>query len=129
MEFRRVLFRSAMASKAKKTARKARKPVAKPAAKSGTKAKVVKAKPRRRAEGASAAAAGIARAAARSVRGGRKPAAGIAKPHVAKPGDPVRIGVLGGSGIYGMAGLQNTQWRKVATPWGDTSDEIGRAHV
>ncbi|MFC3677888.1 S-methyl-5'-thioadenosine phosphorylase [Ferrovibrio xuzhouensis] len=113
-----------MASKAKKTARKAKTPVAKPAAKSRTKAKVAKAKPRRRAEGASAAAAGIARAAARSVRGAAKPAAGIAKPHVAKPGDPVRIGVLGGSGIYGMAGLKNTKWRKVATPWGDPSDEL-----
>src|SRR3546814_6747540 len=40
---------AAMASKAKKTARKARTPVAKPAAKSRTQAKVVKAKPRRRA--------------------------------------------------------------------------------
>lgn len=50
--------------------------------------------------------------------------AGIPKPHVAKPGDPVRIGVLGGSGIYGMAGLKNTKWRKVSTPWGDPSDEL-----
>jgi 5'-methylthioadenosine phosphorylase len=46
------------------------------------------------------------------------------KPHIAKPGDPVRIGVLGGSGIYGMAGLTNTKWRKVSTPWGDPSDEL-----
>jgi len=46
------------------------------------------------------------------------------KPHIAKSGDPVRIGVLGGSGLYGMAGLTNTQWRKVSTPWGDPSDEL-----
>lgn len=46
------------------------------------------------------------------------------KPYIAKPGDPVRIGVLGGSGLYGMAGLTNMQWRKISTPWGDPSDEL-----
>src|SRR3546814_16091841 len=101
---------AAMASKAKKTARKARKPVAKPAAKSGTKAKVVKAKPRRRAEGASAAAAGIARAAARPVRGGRKPAAGLAKPHVAKPGAQI------GRGSCGERGWQDVWISGVGVP-------------
>lgn len=34
------------------------------------------------------------------------------------------IGILGGSGLYGMEGLKNTRWRKVASPWGDPSDEI-----
>lgn len=68
-------------------------------------------------------AAGVARAARKSVAGGAK-AAAIPKPHIAKPGDPVRIGVLGGSGIYGMAGLKNAKWRKVSTPWGDPSDEL-----
>jgi 5'-methylthioadenosine phosphorylase len=41
-----------------------------------------------------------------------------------KAGDPPRIGVLGGSGVYSMSGLANTRWRKVATPWGDPSDEL-----
>ena len=51
-------------------------------------------------------------------------AAGWTKPYIAKKGEPVRIGVLGGSGIYNMAGLKNTKWRKVSTPWGDPSDEL-----
>ncbi len=33
-----------------------------------------------------------------------------------------RIGVIGGSGLYEMAGLSVTEERKVATPWGDPSD-------
>ena len=41
-----------------------------------------------------------------------------------KAGDPPRIGVLGGSGVYSMSGLTSTRWRKVATPWGDPSDEV-----
>jgi len=34
------------------------------------------------------------------------------------------IGVIGGSGVYDIEGLENPQWRRVATPWGDASDEI-----
>lgn len=34
------------------------------------------------------------------------------------------IGVLGGSGLYAIDGLKNTQWVKIDTPWGDPSDEI-----
>ncbi|MCT4609600.1 MAG: S-methyl-5'-thioadenosine phosphorylase [Pelagimonas sp.] len=34
------------------------------------------------------------------------------------------IGVIGGSGIYDIDGLENAQWRKVDSPWGDPSDEI-----
>jgi len=34
------------------------------------------------------------------------------------------IGVLGGSGVYGMAGLSKTAWRRVASPWGEPSDEL-----
>ncbi len=34
------------------------------------------------------------------------------------------IGVIGGSGLYDMAGLTDKAWVKVATPWGDPSDEI-----
>lgn len=42
-----------------------------------------------------------------------------------KAGDrPAVIGIVGGSGIYGMAGLEDTEWRAVATPWGEPSDEL-----
>ena len=34
------------------------------------------------------------------------------------------IGIIGGSGLYDIAGLENKQWRRVETPWGDVSDEL-----
>jgi 5'-methylthioadenosine phosphorylase len=34
------------------------------------------------------------------------------------------IGIIGGSGIYDIDGLENKKWRKVATPWGDPSDDV-----
>jgi 5'-methylthioadenosine phosphorylase len=34
------------------------------------------------------------------------------------------IGVIGGSGLYDIEGLQNRAWRRVATPWGEPSDEL-----
>jgi len=34
----------------------------------------------------------------------------------------VRIGVIGGSGLYAMEGLQVEQERRIETPWGDPSD-------
>jgi 5'-methylthioadenosine phosphorylase len=34
------------------------------------------------------------------------------------------IGVIGGSGVYGIEGLQGAEWRRVDTPWGAPSDEI-----
>lgn len=34
------------------------------------------------------------------------------------------IGVIGGSGLYDMEGLEAKEWRKVATPFGDPSDEL-----
>jgi 5'-methylthioadenosine phosphorylase len=34
----------------------------------------------------------------------------------------VRIGVIGGSGLYEMAGLQVTEERRIETPWGSPSD-------
>ncbi len=37
--------------------------------------------------------------------------------------EPV-IGIIGGSGIYGIEGLAETEWRKVETPWGNPSDEL-----
>ncbi len=36
----------------------------------------------------------------------------------------VKIGIIGGSGVYNLEGLKNSNWIKVNTPWGDTSDEI-----
>ena len=34
----------------------------------------------------------------------------------------VRIGVIGGSGLYAMEGLQVDEERRIETPWGDPSD-------
>ena len=37
--------------------------------------------------------------------------------------EPV-IGVIGGSGIYDIEGLQNAEWREIDTPWGRPSDAL-----
>ena len=34
------------------------------------------------------------------------------------------IGIIGGSGLYDIAGLDQKEWRRVATPWGEPSDEL-----
>ncbi|MDG1431531.1 MAG: S-methyl-5'-thioadenosine phosphorylase [Paracoccaceae bacterium] len=34
------------------------------------------------------------------------------------------IGIIGGSGVYDIDGLQNAEWVSVKTPWGDPSDQI-----
>jgi len=34
------------------------------------------------------------------------------------------IGVIGGSGLYAIEGLQNAEWRSVETPWGAPSDAL-----
>jgi 5'-methylthioadenosine phosphorylase len=34
------------------------------------------------------------------------------------------IGIIGGSGLYEIAGLTHVEWRRVASPFGDTSDEF-----
>ena len=34
------------------------------------------------------------------------------------------IGIIGVSGLYDIDGLEKKRWRKVATPWGDPSDEL-----
>ena len=36
----------------------------------------------------------------------------------------VKIGIIGGSGVYNLDGLENPSWIKVTSPWGKTSDEI-----
>lgn len=35
-----------------------------------------------------------------------------------------RIGVIGGSGLYDIEGLQGAEWTTVTTPWGSPSDSI-----
>ena len=34
------------------------------------------------------------------------------------------LGILGGSGLYDLPGLQNAHWTPVASPWGTPSDDI-----
>jgi 5'-methylthioadenosine phosphorylase len=34
------------------------------------------------------------------------------------------LGVIGGSGVYEIDGLQNKRWKKVSSPFGDPSDEL-----
>ncbi|MCG8491881.1 MAG: S-methyl-5'-thioadenosine phosphorylase, partial [Sneathiellales bacterium] len=34
------------------------------------------------------------------------------------------IGIIGGSGVYDLEGLEETRWEKVASPFGDPSDEL-----
>jgi 5'-methylthioadenosine phosphorylase len=34
------------------------------------------------------------------------------------------IGIIGGSGLYDIDGLADTEWRKVETPWGAPSDDL-----
>lgn len=37
--------------------------------------------------------------------------------------EPV-IGLIGGSGLYDIDGLEEKEWRRVETPWGEPSDEL-----
>ena len=34
------------------------------------------------------------------------------------------IGIIGGSGLYNIAGIEDEQWLMIDTPWGEPSDEI-----
>jgi 5'-methylthioadenosine phosphorylase len=34
------------------------------------------------------------------------------------------VGIIGGSGVYDIPGLTEVEWRKVATPWGEPSDDL-----
>tara|TARA_Y100001970_G_C14002344_1_gene734059 strand:+ start:12 stop:884 length:873 start_codon:yes stop_codon:yes gene_type:complete len=38
-----------------------------------------------------------------------------------------KLGIIGGSGLYKMEGFGKTEWKKVATLWGQPSDEIMEA--
>ena len=41
-----------------------------------------------------------------------------------------KIGVIGGSGVYNIDGIENPKWQNVESPWGTPSDEIftGKLH-
>ena len=39
------------------------------------------------------------------------------------------LGIVGGSGLYSLPNLKNPTWKKVASPWGEPSDEILFAEV
>src|SRR5690606_7763988 len=41
-----------------------------------------------------------------------------------EPGTPPVIGVIGGSGVYEIAGLTETEWRTVDSPFGQPSDAL-----
>lgn len=34
------------------------------------------------------------------------------------------LGVIGGSGVYAIDGLENARWERVKSPWGEASDEL-----
>jgi len=34
------------------------------------------------------------------------------------------LGVIGGSGVYDVAGLENARWERVESPWGEPSDSL-----
>ncbi|MBV9571338.1 MAG: S-methyl-5'-thioadenosine phosphorylase [Alphaproteobacteria bacterium] len=34
------------------------------------------------------------------------------------------LGIIGGSGVYDIAGLENAYWNRVESPWGEPSDEL-----
>jgi len=39
-------------------------------------------------------------------------------------GVPPVLGVIGGSGVYDIEGLERTEWRRVESPFGEASDEL-----
>ena len=34
------------------------------------------------------------------------------------------LGIIGGSGVYDIPGLENARWERVKSPWGEPSDEL-----
>ena len=35
-----------------------------------------------------------------------------------------KLGIIGGSGLYEIEGLENLKWKTIKTPWGNPSDQI-----
>jgi 5'-methylthioadenosine phosphorylase len=65
----------------------------------------------------------MAQAAKRSKKSVAKPAKKSGKTSAAK-NEKVKIGIIGGSGLYSMPGLTDTREVRVKTPFGDPSDAI-----
>src|SRR5258706_5601340 len=34
------------------------------------------------------------------------------------------LGIIGGSGVYEVSGLEKARWERIKSPWGEASDEI-----
>ncbi|MBL8573572.1 MAG: S-methyl-5'-thioadenosine phosphorylase [Hyphomicrobiaceae bacterium] len=39
------------------------------------------------------------------------------------------LGIIGGSGLYDLPGLANSEWITVETPWGEPSDQVRRGEI
>ena len=39
------------------------------------------------------------------------------------------LGIIGGSGLYKIDGLEGLKWKKVSTSWGDPSDKVLQANL
>ncbi len=39
------------------------------------------------------------------------------------------LGIMGGSGVYDLPGLENTRSKRIHTPWGEPSDELGFGEI
>ncbi|MFV8834922.1 S-methyl-5'-thioadenosine phosphorylase [Aquisalimonas sp.] len=39
------------------------------------------------------------------------------------------LGIIGGSGLYDLPGLDNARWERIESPWGEASDEILFAEI
>jgi 5'-methylthioadenosine phosphorylase len=48
----------------------------------------------------------------------------MAEPGNPPIGTPPVVGIIGGSGLYDIPGLHNTEWRRIGSPFGEPSDEL-----
>jgi len=39
------------------------------------------------------------------------------------------LGIIGGSGVYDISGLEGARWERVKSPWGEASDELHRGTI
>ena len=39
------------------------------------------------------------------------------------------LGIIGGSGLYDLPGLEKTEWRRIDSPWGEPSDDVLHAEL